>query len=82
MSSQIALIKILNMSIAKVIQVIGSSEKSFDDAVMHCVDKVAKTIHNIDAVFIKEFKVHVKNRKPVSYEIICNVSFRVDAVNR
>ena len=70
------------MPLVKVIEVIGSSEKSFDDAVIHCVDEVSKTIHNIDSVFIKEFKIHVKDRKPVSYEIICNVSFRLDSVNR
>ena len=70
------------MPIVKVIEVIGSSEKSFDDAVIHCVDEVSKTPHNIDSVFIKVFKVHVKNRQPVSYQIICNVTFQLDAVNR
>jgi len=69
------------MPIVKVIELMGSSEKRFDDAVKHCVDEVSKTLHNIDSVFIKVFKVHVKNRKPVSYEIICNVSFWLDAVN-
>ena len=62
----------------KVIKVTASSEKSFDDAVMHCVDKISKTIHNIDSVYIKDFKINIRNRKPVSYRIICNVSFRVD----
>jgi len=70
------------MPVVKIIEVIGSSEKSFDGAVRHCVDEVSKTIHNIDSVFIKEFKIHVKDRKPVSYEIIYNVSFRLDSVNR
>ena len=70
------------MAIVKVIEVIASSEKSFDDAVVHCVEEVSKTIQNIDSVFIKDFKVHVKNGKPVSYGIICNVSFRVDDASR
>lgn len=70
------------MPVVKTIEVIGSSEKSFDAAVVHCVDEVSKSIHKIDSVFIKEFKIHVKNGKPVSYEIICNVSFRLDTVNR
>ena len=70
------------MPVVKIIEVISTSEKSFDGAVRHCVDAVSKTIHNIDSVFIKEFKIHVKDRKPVSYEIICNVSFRLDSVNR
>ena len=45
---------------------IASSEKKFDDTVIYCVDEVSKTIHNIDSVYIKDFKGHVKNRKPVS----------------
>ena len=66
------------MPIVKVIEVIASSEKSFDDAVVQCVKEVSKTIHNIDSVYVKDFKVHVKNGKPSSYGIICKVSFRVD----
>jgi flavin-binding protein dodecin len=79
---QIASIKTFNMSTIKFIEVIGFSEKSFDEAVMHCVKKLSKTIHNIDSVFIKEFKIHVRKNKPVSYEIVCNISFRIDTVNR
>ena len=70
------------MPIVKVIEVIASSEKSFDDAVNNCVNEVSKTIHNIDSVYIKDYKVHVKNGKPVSYGIICKVSFRVDDPGR
>jgi dodecin len=62
----------------KVIEVTASSEKSFDDAAKRCVDKISKTIHNIDFIYIKDFKINIRNRKPVSYRIICNVSFRVD----
>ena len=70
------------MPIVKVIEVIASSEKSFDDAVVQCVKEVSKTIHNIDSVYVKDFKVHVKNGKPASYGIICKVSFRVDDTNK
>lgn len=70
------------MPIVKVIEVIASSEKSFDDAVVQCVNEVSKTIQNIDSVYVKDFKVHVKNGKPVSYGIICKVSFRVDDAKR
>ena len=66
------------MPIVKVIEVIASSEKSFDDAIKNCVAEVSKTIHNIDSVYVKYFKVHVKDAKPVSYGVICKVSFRLD----
>lgn len=66
------------MPIVKVIEVIASSEKSFDDAIQNCVSEVSKTVHNIDSVYVKDFKVHVKDGKATSYGVICKVSFRVD----
>ena len=66
------------MPIVKVIEVIASSETSFDDAVKNCLAEVSKTIHNIDSIYIKDFKVHVKDGKLLSYGIICKVSFRLD----
>lgn len=67
------------MPIVKVIEVIASSETSFDDAIKNCLAEVSKTVHNIDSIYVKDFKVHVKDGKAVSYGIICKVSFRVDS---
>lgn len=66
------------MAIVKVIEVIASSDKSFDHALENAVSEVSKTVHNIDSVYVKDFKVHVKEGKIVSYGAICKVSFRVD----
>ncbi len=41
------------MPIVKVIEVIASSTKGFDDAVENAVKEVSKTIRNIDSVYIK-----------------------------
>ena len=67
------------MPVVKVIEVIASSENSFDDAVKNCLAEVSKTVHNIDSIYVKDFKVHVKDGKPLSYGVICKVSFRLDA---
>ena len=67
------------MPIVKIIEVIASSEKSFDDAIKNCVTEVTKTIHNVESVYVKDFKVQVKDGKALSYGVICKVSFRVDA---
>lgn len=67
------------MAIVKVIEVIASSEKSFDDAIRNCVAEVSKTVKNIDSVFVKDMKVHVKDNNIASYGLICKVSFRVDS---
>ena len=70
-------IKLFFMPIVKVIEVIASSDKSFDDAIKSAVSEVSKTIKNIDSVYVKDFKVHVKDDQVSSYGVICKVSFRV-----
>lgn len=66
------------MAVVKVIEVIASSEKSFDDAVKQAVKETSKTVRNIDSVWVKDMKVHVKGGKIKSYGVICKVSFRID----
>lgn len=67
------------MAIVKVIEVIASSEVSFDDAVKNAVKETSKTVKNIDSVWVKDFKVHVKGNEITTYGVICKVSFRVDS---
>lgn len=66
------------MSIVKVIEVIASSETGFDDAVRNAVKEVSRTIKNIDSVYVKDLKAHVKDGEVVSYGAICKVAFRVE----
>lgn len=65
------------MPIVKVIEVIASSDKSFDDAIKNAVKEVSKTVKNIDSIFVKDFKCHVNGDQISSYGVICKVSFRV-----
>jgi len=66
------------MSVVKVIELISSSEKSIDDAIRNAVAEASKTIHNIDSVFVKDIKAHVKDGKVTTFGVICKVSFRLD----
>ncbi|CAL1521279.1 dodecin family protein [Chitinophaga sp. MM2321] len=66
------------MAIVKVIEVIASSEKSIEDALQSAVTEVSKTIHNVDSIFVKDIKAHVKDGKITTYGLICKVSFRID----
>ena len=65
------------MSIVKVIEVIASSPNSFDDAVRNAVKEVSKTVKNIDSVYVKDQKAHVKDGEISSFGVVCKVSFRV-----
>lgn len=65
------------MAIVKVIEVIASSESGIEDAIQQAVTEVSKTVRNIDSVYVKDIKVHVKDARVISYGVICKVSFRV-----
>jgi len=71
--------KYIIMPIVKVIEVIATSEKSIDDAIQNAVTEVSKTIRNIDSVYVKDIKAHVKDNKLTTYGVVCNVSFRIDS---
>ena len=66
------------MPIVKVIEVIASSENSIEDALQNAVSEASKTIHNIDSVYVKAIKVHVKDGKISTYGVITKISFRLD----
>ena len=66
------------MAIVKVIEVIASSEKSIEDAIQNALTEASKTVRNIDSIYVKDIKVHVKDNKISTYGIICKISFRLD----
>ncbi len=66
------------MAIVKVIEVISSSETGIDDAIHNAVAEVSKTVRNIDSVYVKDIKAHVKDGKVSTFGVVCQISFRVD----
>ncbi len=67
------------MAIVKVIEVIATSTTGIEDAMQKAVTEVSKTIRNVDSVYVKDIKAHVKDGKISTYGVICNVSFRIDS---
>lgn len=65
------------MAIVKVIEVLASSEKSFDDAVQQAVLHASESVKNIKSVYVKEMKAEVSDNKIVSYGINAKISFEV-----
>jgi dodecin len=71
-------LKRLIMPIVKVIEVIAQSEKSIDDAIRSAVTEASKTIRNIDSVYVKDIKAHVKDGLITTFGVICKISFRLE----
>ena len=62
----------------KVIEVIASSDKGFDDATKNAVEEAGKTVNNIKSVYVKEMNANVENGKIISYAVNAKISFVVD----
>lgn len=66
------------MSIIKVIEVIATSEKSFEDATDNAVKEASKTVKNIKSVYIKDMNAKVSNNSITSYGVTAKVAFTVN----
>jgi dodecin len=51
------------MSVARVTEIISSSNKSFEDAIEKGIERAAKTLKNVEGAWIKEQKVIVLDLK-------------------
>ncbi|WP_180175872.1 dodecin family protein [Acinetobacter sp. YH12025] len=66
------------MSVAKVVEVNASSTKSFEDAIQTGINKVTKTVKNVQGAWINEQKVVVKDNKIAEYRVNLKISFLVE----
>jgi flavin-binding protein dodecin len=67
------------MSVLKVIEVMGNSTVSFEDATKNVIDEVSKTVKNIKSVYIKDMQVSVEHNAIRQYRVNTKVTFRVDS---
>ncbi|MCB0554637.1 MAG: dodecin domain-containing protein [Phaeodactylibacter sp.] len=65
------------MSVLKVIEVLGSSEKSWDDAAQKIVTEASKTVKNIRSLYVNEMSAKVENNKITEYRLNGKITFEV-----
>jgi len=63
------------MAVAKVTEIISSSQKSFDDAIQKGVARACKTLKNVSGAWVKDQNVLVKKNKIVEYRVAMKVTF-------
>jgi dodecin len=63
------------MSVARVTEIIASSNKSFEDAVEKGIRRAVKTLKNVEGAWVKEQKVVVKSGKIFEYRVDLKVTF-------
>ena len=66
------------MAIVKVIEVIATSDKSFEEATKNALAEASQSIRNIKSIYIKEMNAKVENNQIVSYGVNAKISFLID----
>ena len=62
-------------SIKQVIEILASSDKSFEDALQRAVADVSKSVPNISSIYVKDQSCKVRDNRIVEYRITAKVSF-------
>lgn len=62
----------------KVIEVVGSSAKSSDDAIQQAITKSGKSLRNLDWFEVVETRGHIVDAKVAHYQVKIKIGFRLD----
>jgi len=62
----------------KMLELVGSSTKSSDDAVRNAVERAGKTIHNLDWFEVLETRGHLAEGKIAHWQVRLRIGFRLD----
>lgn len=66
------------MGIYKIIDIVGTSEKSFSDAAKNAIAESAKTVRGIRRAEVTKFDVKVVNDKVSLYRAEIKISFEIE----
>jgi flavin-binding protein dodecin len=65
------------MAVLKVIEIMASSAKSWEDAVDNAVKTAAKTVKGIRSVYVQDMSAMVNKNKIVEYRVNVKITFEV-----
>lgn len=65
------------MSVLKVIEVLGNSTVSFEDAVSNVISEASKTVKNIKSVYVEDMQVTVENNEIKEYRVNTKICFGI-----
>ena len=66
------------MSVAKIIELVGSSDVGWDEAVRAAVAEAARTVRGIRGVDVQDWTARVKDGRIVEYKANVKIAFGVE----
>ena len=68
-------------SVYKIIEVVGSSEESWEQAAKNAVEVAGKTLRNLRIAEVSEFDMKIENGKVAAYRVRVKISFKYESVD-
>lgn len=62
----------------KIIEIVGSSTKSSDDAIQQAIAKASESLRNLDWFEVVETRGHIVDAKIAHYQVKMKIGFRLD----
>ncbi|MCW4042583.1 MAG: dodecin family protein [Candidatus Bathyarchaeota archaeon] len=66
------------MAIVKILELVGSSDNSWDDAVKNALADASKTVEHIVGIDVLGFKAEVTDNKIANYKAHVKIAFSVE----
>lgn len=66
------------MAVVKIIELVGSSEKSWEDAVQEALKEATKTVEHIVGIDVLGYKGEVKDNEIIKFKAHVKVAFTVE----
>jgi flavin-binding protein dodecin len=66
------------MSVYKVIELVGTSEKSWEDAAQKAVETASKSLKNLRVAEIKDLDLKIEDGKVTAYRAKVSLSFKYE----
>jgi flavin-binding protein dodecin len=66
------------MAVVKIIELVGSSPKGWEEAVRNAVSEAGRTIRNIKSVHVKRYTAKVERNRIVEYRALVRIAFTVE----
>jgi dodecin len=63
----------------KLVELVGSSTTSTDDAIRNAIETAAKTLRRLDWFEVTETRGHVADGKVMHYQVTLKVGFRLES---
>ena len=62
----------------KIIEIVGSSETSIEDAISTAITQAGKTVRNMDWFEVVDTRGHIKNGKIGHYQVTLKIGFTLE----